>query len=89
MFDRGATAGSKGGNGSRRDGDMAVYACTSCGWVRRLDEERREARCEVCGAVACCLTPNGQLAHRRAQLAAATARALHSPGAVGMPRARV
>jgi hypothetical protein len=39
--------------------------------------------------VACCLTPNGQLAHRRAQLAAATARALHSPGAVGMPRAGV
>lgn len=89
MFGRGATAGSKGATDLGRMGEMAVYACTSCGWVRRLDEEPREARCEVCGAVACCLTPNGQLAHRRAQLAAATARALHSPGAVGMPRARV
>ena len=89
MFGGGATAGSKGATDTEGWGDMAVYACTSCGWVRRLDEERREARCEVCDAVACCLTPNGNLAHRRAQLAAATARALHSPGAMGMPRARV
>ena len=83
MFDRGVTAGSKGGNGSRGDGgDMAVYACTSCGWVRRLDEERLEAKCEVCGAAACCLTPSGDLAQRRAHIAVATARALHSDRAM-------
>jgi hypothetical protein len=77
MFGKRVTTGSKGATDPKGD-DMAVYACTSCGWVRRLDEERREATCEVCGAAACCLTPNGELAHRRAQLAAATARALHS-----------
>ena len=77
MFDTGVTAGSKGATDQEGWGDMAVYACTSCGWVRRLDEEPREAKCEVCGAAACCLTPNGELAHRRAHLAVATARALH------------
>ena len=82
MFGGGATAGSKGATDTEGWGDMAVYACTSCGWVRRLDEERREAKCEVCGAGACCLTPSGDLAQRRAHLAVATARALHSDRAM-------
>ena len=56
---------------------MAVYACTNCGWVRRLEKEGSGERCESCGAVACCLTPSGDLGHRRARLAAASARALH------------
>jgi hypothetical protein len=69
---------------------MAVYACASCGWVRRLDAEWGEARCEVCGALAACLTPNGDISHRRAHLAAATVRALHSSQtAMGLTRRRV
>jgi hypothetical protein len=59
---------------------MGVYACTRCGWVRRFEEKRDEATCEVCGATACCLTPSGELAHRRARVAAEMARALHDPG---------
>src|SRR3954453_11329620 len=66
---------------------VAVYACTNCGWVRRLDKEGTGERCESCGAVACCLTPSGDLGHRRARLAAASARALHRQS-LGLARAR-
>jgi rubredoxin len=58
--------------------DMAVYACTKCGWVRRFEEGAPDARCEVCGANPACLTPAGGLPHRSPQLAAATAKALHA-----------
>jgi hypothetical protein len=61
---------------------MAIFACTSCGWVRRSTKPLVEASCPVCGDSARCLTPNGQLAGR-ARTSAASARALH--GATVLP----
>jgi len=61
---------------------VAVFACTSCGWVRRSSSAVADASCPVCSAPARCLTPNGSLEPGRAALAAATARMLHAPGVV-------
>ena len=63
---------------------MAIFACTSCGWVRRSTRPIGEATCPVCGDSARCLTPAGQLAGR-ARAAAASARALPDPVAIGLP----
>jgi predicted RNA-binding Zn-ribbon protein involved in translation (DUF1610 family) len=63
---------------------MAIFACTSCGWVRRSTRPLGEATCPVCGDPARCLTPNGQLAGR-ARTAAASARALPDPVALPFP----
>ena len=59
---------------------MAVFACTSCGWVRRSPDPVAEARCPVCGSPARSLTPQGRLPDGRARAAAGGARALHDPG---------
>jgi hypothetical protein len=66
---------------------MAVFACTSCGWVRRSPAAVAEAKCPICGGPARSLTPHGRLDHGqgRARAAAATARALHDPGVVPPP----
>jgi hypothetical protein len=68
---------------------MAVFACTSCGWVRRSPAAVAEAKCPICGEPACSLTPHGRLDHDhangRARAAAATARALHDPTVAPLP----
>jgi hypothetical protein len=58
---------------------MSVFACLSCGWVRRSPGPVPEPRCPVCGQSTQSLTPSGRLAEGRARAAAATARALHDP----------
>jgi hypothetical protein len=55
---------------------MAVFACTSCGWVRRSQASVAEARCPICGSPARSLTPHGRLPDGRARAAAAGVRAL-------------
>jgi predicted nucleic acid-binding Zn-ribbon protein len=63
---------------------MAVFACTSCGWVRRSEAQVMEARCPDCGEAVRALTPQGSLAGRAAA-AAATAKALHDPAVRPFP----
>jgi hypothetical protein len=66
-----------------------VFACTSCGWVRRSVVPVDEARCPLCHRPARALTSTGSLRPGRAPLAAATARALHDPAlTAGMWRRR-
>jgi predicted RNA-binding Zn-ribbon protein involved in translation (DUF1610 family) len=63
---------------------MAIFACTSCGWVRRSPGPVAETSCPVCGQSTSCLTPSGRLEHGRARAAATTARALHDPAVAPM-----
>ncbi len=68
---------------------MAVFACTRCGWVRRTPAVLVEAVCPVCAGPARSLTPTGSLEPGRAAVAAASARALHAPGAVPLSGTKV